>query len=638
MSRPWQPGPVFVYETILEARRWQVYATRSAFVLLLLGGMGLIWFGAGGARDTMSTQELARISYGFFSILGVVQLSLVLLAAPAVAAGSICGDRARGTLAHMMVTDLADREIVLGKLGSRLTPVLGVVLAAVPVAALGGLMGGLDFSALLALFAETAAMAVFGVSLAMAASVRAERPREVLMLVYAVETAWLLVVPLWWIVSSAGLIGLVKPGASMPGPPSWFQAANPFVIAFAPYDDQAIWTFGYVAGFCGGLLALSAILIGLAMLGLRRAAFGGTVRKAAKVRRRSLAAILFPSVTGPSLDGNPVLWREWHRNRPSRWERRIGWGLAVVCWGMVLMGVYATITQGPSNGMQQLFLIPLLIHCAFGFLMLSVAAPSSLAEERVRGSLDVLLTTPMASRAVLAAKWWGLYRRVLTPAVLVVFTVGFVAATTEYQNPVMMAKKIMRSIPVTDLDRALAVSLAGADFLASGAVIVSLGLALATWVRRLGRAIGAGVTAFFFFGIFWLFLIEILESSLVDNSQLQSNRSIQWTQWLLEASISISPVLGPVMPMTEMTNWHTTPLGSEWIAMGVIVVLKLAVAWGLFALTARTFDRCMGRVPDRPRRRWVGLGSGQTVRPRKSKRPRLAATRGPITAGEASST
>ena len=35
----------------------------------------------------------------------VTQLALILLAAPAATAGAICQDKARGTLAHVMVTD-----------------------------------------------------------------------------------------------------------------------------------------------------------------------------------------------------------------------------------------------------------------------------------------------------------------------------------------------------------------------------------------------------------------------------------------------------------------------------------------------------------------------------------------------------
>ena len=61
-------------------------------------------------------QQLAKLGEWFFYTMAGIQISLVLLAAPAAAAGSICMDRARGTLVHVMVTDLSDAEIVFGKL------------------------------------------------------------------------------------------------------------------------------------------------------------------------------------------------------------------------------------------------------------------------------------------------------------------------------------------------------------------------------------------------------------------------------------------------------------------------------------------------------------------------------------------
>ena len=77
------------------------------------------------------------------AIIGV-ELTLVMLAAPAATAGAICVDRARGTLAHMLVTDLSDPEIVLGKLAARLLPVLGLVACTWPVLAICSLLGGID--------------------------------------------------------------------------------------------------------------------------------------------------------------------------------------------------------------------------------------------------------------------------------------------------------------------------------------------------------------------------------------------------------------------------------------------------------------------------------------------------------------
>ena len=69
-------------------------------------------------------------------------------------------DRARGTLAHMLMTDLSDAEIVLGKLAARLLPVLGLVACTWPVMAISSLLGGIDPIALTLAFAIIVAMAV----------------------------------------------------------------------------------------------------------------------------------------------------------------------------------------------------------------------------------------------------------------------------------------------------------------------------------------------------------------------------------------------------------------------------------------------------------------------------------------------
>ncbi len=45
MPERWGLGPVFVYESLLNARRIQVYAGRSLFVLVRLAGMVLVWMG-----------------------------------------------------------------------------------------------------------------------------------------------------------------------------------------------------------------------------------------------------------------------------------------------------------------------------------------------------------------------------------------------------------------------------------------------------------------------------------------------------------------------------------------------------------------------------------------------------------------
>ena len=98
-------GPVFVYESLLNARRWQVYAGRSLFVLVMLLGMTTVWIMRNELAFRPATKlptrdEMAKLGEWFFYVMAGVQVSLVLLAAPAATAGSVCIDRARDALAR----------------------------------------------------------------------------------------------------------------------------------------------------------------------------------------------------------------------------------------------------------------------------------------------------------------------------------------------------------------------------------------------------------------------------------------------------------------------------------------------------------------------------------------------------------
>src|SRR6516164_3357632 len=101
MGVRWGLGPVFALESLMAARRWQYYALRSVYVGLLLLGLTLTWGPA--ERTIRSLADAAMIAEIFFHTLIIVQLGLVLLAAPAATASAVCVDRARGTLLHAFV-------------------------------------------------------------------------------------------------------------------------------------------------------------------------------------------------------------------------------------------------------------------------------------------------------------------------------------------------------------------------------------------------------------------------------------------------------------------------------------------------------------------------------------------------------
>src|SRR5262249_14598396 len=142
-------------------------------------------------RSLESIREQADVGRRFHQALAVTQLALALLAAPAATAGAVCLDRARGTLAHLLVTDLTSAEIVLGKLAARLVPVVGMVLCGLPFLALGTLLGGIDPESVLGLLLVRLGAAVLGCSLALTLSIWGTRMTEVVLTTYA---AWLVAI------------------------------------------------------------------------------------------------------------------------------------------------------------------------------------------------------------------------------------------------------------------------------------------------------------------------------------------------------------------------------------------------------------------------------------------------------------
>src|SRR6185437_10679016 len=178
-------------------------------------------------NPALSWRDYAALGESYFYAIIGVELTLVLLAAPAATAGALCVDRARGTLDHMLATELSDTEIVLGKLAARLLPVLGLVACSWPVLALASLLGGIDPVALTLAFAIILAVALLGCTMALALAVWARKPHEVVLVVY---TSWALVLLLWPI-----WLGLSRGGHVGP-PPDWSLVADPYYLAFAPYS------------------------------------------------------------------------------------------------------------------------------------------------------------------------------------------------------------------------------------------------------------------------------------------------------------------------------------------------------------------------------------------------------------------
>jgi ABC-type transport system involved in multi-copper enzyme maturation permease subunit len=567
-----RPGPVFVYEWLTTTRRWQLYGMRAAFVGTILIGMIVVWqnsrrFSRPGAP--IAIQALAEYGENLYKTVVVVELTLVLLAAPAATAGAVCLDKARGTLDHILATDLSNSEIVLGKLGVRIVPVFGLIACTLPIMALASLLGGIDPEALVGSFLTAIGCASLGCSLALALSVWGRKTHEVLMMTFLILIVWL-ISPLVLLTAATGLRSSAPQIAAL-SIWDWIKCSNPYYLAFAPYAEPGKVGWAIYGGFLGVCVGLSAMLLALATLQIRAVALKHGSEPAASTARRWLAFRLptlawLPAFPGPSLDGNPVLWREWHRSRPSRFLRLV-W-LLYAALGLLWCALAIQVVNGGQRN-EELGVMTM-SQVAIGLLLISVSAVTSLAEERARGSLDLLLTTPLSTRSILIGKWWGSFRLAAHVVVWPVILAGLLVI--ESGNWISY------------------LSLLGL-ILAYCSVITSLGLALATWVSRLGRAVTLCVSAYVLFSIGWVILVVLLA--------LPMRASEHFIVPLIEGS----PLYGTLFSTFAVAPGpHLMPGGGAdvWVGTVLWTMIHACAAALLFAATVATFDRCLGRVSEMP--------------------------------------
>jgi ABC-type transport system involved in multi-copper enzyme maturation permease subunit len=538
-------GPVFAYEWIALSRRWQWFALRSLFAAMLLAALLVILSNTQVPVAGMTFQDLARLGESFYIAVIGTQLTLVLLAAPAAAAGSICLDQASGRLTHVLVTDLSDSEIVLGKLAARLVPVLGLVACALPLLAILSLLGGVDPDALLGGFLVTIGVAVLGCSIALVFSIWARKTHEALLGTYAVWGIWLVGRPFVNLVNSAF-------GWFLAVPP---RIADPYYLAFSPYWYPGRETLDDYLWFLAITTGASAVLILLAIFRIRAVCTRVNVARKKSVRGRleRISAWLDPMrfLPGPSLDFNPVLWREWHRSRPSRWARMVG-GIyligAVAASFAAILAPRGTFAMAWVNGLQ----------VSIGMLLLSVTASTSLSEERTRGSLDVLMATALSTRQIVLGKWLGTFRHVPSLAVLPVLVVLCNDPSRWFYVPTALLTFVF--------------------VFTCGAAITGLGLAMATWCARLGRAVALTVTCYVFVAVGWLFIGLWMRNGFNGEGMMMASPFFFAGELAAE--------------ICQPGNGGREHIG--WAVFWTVAYLMAAVAF--LVATLLSFNRCLGRV------------------------------------------
>lgn len=470
-------GPVFTREAITAPRRPQFFVAR---VLLVAGLLGLaltawqVFVGAGGSDAAIAGPGgLSRFGRAVFELLTPLVLTLAVLFSALFSAAAVSQEKSRGTLVLLLLTDLRNSELVLGRMLASLLTVLVATLAVVPFFLILALLGGIDHRQVGWAIAVTAAAALAAGSLGSTLALWREKTFQALALTAIGLVLWL---ALGEVVASGVIgptVGGLEPADAAARISPWRALAaamepryGPPPTAFATEESIAVATSAadsvgwFVAIGFGLAFLLSAIAIGMVRVwnpsrelraaaptgdqtedeGLANEAAGADV-VVGKARGQD-AAVHHAGGKSREVWNNPVLWREV---RTWAYGKKV---LAVKAAYLVIFAVCAAATvqavqqPGVSRSMIPAAAAPMAPLLVVSLVLVNALSVTSLTGERDGKSLDLLLATDLSPKELIVGKLGGAFwnaREMIVLPLLLCLWIGWTGAISPWELGVLVA-------------------------------------------------------------------------------------------------------------------------------------------------------------------------------------------------------
>lgn len=428
-------GPIFAREALTLPRQFRHYMIRSGYIGLLFV---LIWTAGQttfGFQDVRGISAMASFGNLVFQILGFVQLTLVLFFSLLFTAGNIAQEKDRQTLILLLMTDLSNREIVLGKLLSSLLQVGTLILVSVPVFVFLRLLGGIATDQVLWLIALCAVTAFLSGSWAAMVALWREKTFQTL------ATSVLGVVVYLGVLEV--LIALVPAGSVTS---DWLSVFSPYRALAGIMSPLAAESVG-----SGGVSALDSVVA----LALLATVLTGISIQRLRIWNPSRMVFIQPeTTTEDSNEGettrvvrhrriwsNPVIWREIR-------TRAYGRRMIVIKLAYLTMAAFV-FQQSILDGGDGELILGMLSRPAFAFVGLSILglmlinaqAVTSITSERDGKTLDLLVATDITAKEFVYGKLGGVFWNTSELALVPLAIVGWFGfqSGTSIENCVYMA-------------------------------------------------------------------------------------------------------------------------------------------------------------------------------------------------------
>ncbi len=439
-------GPVFSREVVSAPRRPRLYASRAAYVGVLLVLLSTAWQVLTGTQTVRNTGDLSRFGVTSFQILAPLQLAVVLFLAALSSAGAVASEKDRRTLDLLLLTRLSNVELVVGKLLASLLSVGTLVVAALPVFMIVALLGGISFAQIARVFGVALLSAAAAGSIGCLLAFWREKTFQSLAITLLALVLWL---GLGEVMAAGGF------GASLAGhsAETWATAISPWrATAMAARFEAATDGTGqaplglsnaadlYLLFAAGLSLLLNLTTIALVRVwNPSREARDSRAEDADEARlpeatehhwrlseaARNSATAAAPRVRTRQVWDNPILWREvrtWAYGRRMLLIRLT----YLLLFAASAVGVYRAL-QAPGEPSKAILALPLVPLFVLSLVLVNVQSVTSLTSERDVKALDLLLVTDLTPREFIFGKLAGALYNTKEMVLLPMLLAGYLA-------------------------------------------------------------------------------------------------------------------------------------------------------------------------------------------------------------------
>lgn len=401
-------GPAFTRQAAIAPRRVWFFAARTVFVAALFGIVLTSWQLLIGSQRVENLGDLAWFGAAVTRILAPLQLAVAMPFSALLVASAVALEKDRKTLELLLMTNLSNSELVLGKLLAGMLTVIMVVVAALPLLMLVALLGGVSFGQIVRIETVTLASALVAGSLGSTIALWREKTFQALAITALAIVLWLVAGE----IIATGALGQAWLGVPIV---NWAIALSPW-RAIQAAAEPVFGTEGFaelVYGPVGWFAAFSAfatlVLNGIAIARVRvwnptreiqiadtedSAATNNVHRAPGKVRE---------------VWDNPVLWREICTRAYGKKVvivRLAYWVVMATCLGALVVTSRdaGTAGHGPTAAAQSVTAL-----LVVSLILLNSAAVTAITSERDSRALDLLLVTDLSPKEIVFGKLLGAF-------------------------------------------------------------------------------------------------------------------------------------------------------------------------------------------------------------------------------------